>query len=199
VKSTAGPAVILLADGDAGRRASSMSALAAAGHHVMETATTGRALACCRAAGPDLLILDADLEGAAGLLNTLRATRELQAIPVVTVSHDAGVGRAVECLQMGAQDHLRGPVATDELMARADVALRLSGEHQRLKRRNHELEFLGAADRLTGLPNRRHIEEELHRLAAAAARHHQPLAAVMLSIDKADALEQRGTVVASSR
>jgi diguanylate cyclase (GGDEF)-like protein len=191
-------ALIVVADGDAPRRAASTSRLTGAGYRVMATATTGEALACCRAADPDLFILDADLEGAEPLLNTLRGTRGLQSIPIITLSADARVDRVIECLQRGARDHLRVPFAVDELVARAQVALHVGEEHQRLRRRNNELEFLGAADEVTGLPNRRHLEQQLDRLAAAAARHHQPLAAVMLAIDEAEALEARGTDIADA-
>jgi len=69
------------------------------------------------------------------------------------------------------------------LMARVDAVLRADEELDWLRRRNAELEFLGTVDPFTGLINRRHLEDELIRLAAGAARHDLDFSVVMARAD----------------
>lgn len=58
----------------------------------------------------------------------------------------------------------------------------LAGKRQ-LHQLNIELERLARVDRLTGLPNRHHLEEQLSRLASAARRHRSPLSVLIIDVD----------------
>jgi diguanylate cyclase (GGDEF)-like protein/PAS domain S-box-containing protein len=51
-------------------------------------------------------------------------------------------------------------------------------------RQQRELERLARTDSLTGLSNRRVLQESLERAAALARRHRQPLALILLDIDR---------------
>ena len=52
-----------------------------------------------------------------------------------------------------------------------------------LARLNVELEWISRTDPLTGLYNRRHVEEHLRLAASAARRHRQPLSVLLVDID----------------
>lgn len=83
-------------------------------------------------------------------------------------------GRRVEVHRLAAGDRVRlGPFVA-AYVAAGDAAGRHLEELARLARR----------DALTGLPNRRALEEELAREAARAARAGAPLSAVALDVDR---------------
>jgi two-component system cell cycle response regulator len=181
-----GSAVVVLADSDPQRRRAVAAALERAGHQTIEAASAAEAVEGCRVTDPDLLLIDVDLEegAGAGVIDRVRSSRPLSRIPIISYSTDASTERVVDCLRRGAQDHIRTPLDTTEVLARIEAVLRTADENERLRRHNDELEYLGSMDTLTGLFNRRQIEEELSRLSASAARHHQPLAAVLFAVDR---------------
>jgi two-component system, cell cycle response regulator len=80
-------------------------------------------------------------------------------------------------------DYLKKPFATAELVARVAAAVRMKHLQDELKRRSAEFAEMSRTDALTGLHNRRHLEEQLRRLASSARRHNHPLAVIMLDID----------------
>lgn len=189
-----GSAVVVLADSDPRRQRAVAAALEQAGHQPIEVRTTAEAVEACRATDPDVLLIDVDLDDGAGvaLIDRVRASRPLSRVPIISFSADVSTERVVDCLRRGAQDHLRAPLEAAEVLARIEAVLRTADEHERLRRRNEELEYLGSTDELTGLLNRRQVEEELSRLGASAARHHQPLAAVLFAVDHWGDIESAG-------
>jgi diguanylate cyclase (GGDEF)-like protein len=64
-----------------------------------------------------------------------------------------------------------------------DAVVRCFQRTSRLAQETHELAELSRTDPLTGLPNRRHVEEHLAAALSAARRHHQPLAVLFIDID----------------
>jgi two-component system cell cycle response regulator len=191
--------IVVVAD-DPARQEAVTSLLTASGHRLMDVSDPLDALEYCRRVTPDLVLLDIDSTPmrAMGVLDSLHTSRLLNLVPVVTMSGSDDRAVAVNCLRRGARDHVRVPFDDEELLARIDVQLSVNDLHERLRHRNEELEYLGGVDALTGLPNRRQMDEELFRLAAAATRHHQPLAAVLLSIDNWEAIGARGEVCADA-
>jgi diguanylate cyclase (GGDEF)-like protein len=192
----ASAAVVVLADDDTHRRRAMADRLSGVGHQVVVASTAASAIEYCRSVEPDLLVINVDLDAGLGLaaLDRLRVEKLLGDIPIITTSNDPSTRRVVDCLQRGAQDHLRAPFDAGELVARVEVALRLADERVRLQQRKAELEYLGGTDELTGLRTRRQIEEELARLGSAAARHHQPLAAVLVAVDDWPSIRAFGTL-----
>ncbi|HKN37840.1 MAG TPA: GGDEF domain-containing protein [Acidimicrobiia bacterium] len=65
----------------------------------------------------------------------------------------------------------------------ADALLRCLNRTARLARETGELTLLARTDPLTGLHNRRHMEEHLAAAVSAARRHHHPLAVLFIDID----------------
>jgi two-component system cell cycle response regulator len=182
--------VVLLADHDPEFRASIAFHLALAGYPVIEVDSVSRVMRQAQTHRPDVMIVadEFDNRSVDDLLAELVRRPELADIPVITVSSEPGSDRLALCLAQGARDHVRREDGAGTLMARIDAVLRADEELDWLRRRNAELEFLGTVDPFTGLINRRHLEDELIRLAAGAARHDLDFSVVMA---RADALPAR--------
>ncbi len=64
------------------------------------------------------------------------------------------------------------------------IDLALSGEVDQLRERNSELERLALTDPLTGLPNRRALDDDIVRVHAAALRSGRPWSAIYVDLDR---------------
>jgi two-component system cell cycle response regulator len=86
-------------------------------------------------------------------------------------------------LQVGVHDVLRKPVDPAELVARVTAALRIGRLEAELRRVGAQLQAMSQTDHLTGLANRRHLDEHLRMLASAARRQRLPLSVLMVDVD----------------
>jgi two-component system chemotaxis response regulator CheY len=77
----------------------------------------------------------------------------------------------VKGLAAGADDYLTKPFDPGELLARIGVGRRTIGLHREIEAKNKLLNEMAHTDSLTGLPNRRAIEEWAARQLRGAARH----------------------------
>lgn len=151
------------------------------------------ALASVAANPPELILLDICMPGMDGfeVLRRLKAREESRDIPVIFLSTLAEEERRVEGLKLGAVDFISKPFQREELLARIRTHLELFQLRSRLarkaadllraneqllieidKRKRHEekLEYFALHDALTGLLNRRSLEEMLNRTIARAKR-----------------------------
>jgi two-component system cell cycle response regulator len=155
------------------------------GLRVAEASDGHEAVRACRILGPDMVLLDVEMPGLDGhtVLRILQEDAELRDIPVVFLTARTGTEDVVTGLQLGAHDYLRKPFEPSELIARVSAALRVKALQDELRARNAELETVTRTDALTGIYNRRHLEERLHGLLAATRRHRQPVAVLMIDVD----------------
>jgi diguanylate cyclase (GGDEF)-like protein len=155
------------------------------GYRVVEAEDGVAALQCCRAEHPDAVLLDIEMPGmdGYGVLGELKADPELCDLPVVFLTGRTDTEDVVEGLRLGAHDYLRKPFEVSELIARVSAAVRVKALQDELRRRNGELDRLSRTDPLTGLGNRRQIEDRIHELASISRRHDETLAALMFDID----------------
>jgi two-component system cell cycle response regulator len=133
------------------------------GHTVFEAADGEEALAACRVRHPDVILLDVEmpkLDGY-GVLAALRKDEQLVDIPVVFLTARTALEDVVQGLRLGAHDYLRKPFEPAELLARVTAAFRVKSLQDELRQRNLELDAMSRTDALTGLPNRRHLQERL--------------------------------------
>ena len=179
------PIVVLLVEDSSAIRALVRRMLVAGGHTVVEASGGAAALAACRERQPDVMLLDVEMPEMSGwdVLAAMKADPELRDVPVVFLTGRSDTTDIVEGLRLGAHDYLRKPCQPTELLARVQAAARVKRLQDELRRRNEELDRVSRTDALTGLHNRRHVEEYLARLVSLARRSVEPIAVLVIDID----------------
>ncbi len=124
---------------------------------------------------PELIMLDVDMPGVNGLdlCRLVRADDRWRSLPVLFLSANPDPDLVRQVYTVGADDFVAKPVIGPELVARVRGRL----ERARLHRR------LAETDPLTGLANRRKLDDELSRLLRTASRAGQPVAVALLDAD----------------
>jgi diguanylate cyclase (GGDEF)-like protein len=176
---------LVIADDNADLRALVRLQFESRGWEVREAASGESALESCLLRPPDLVLLDVQMPGTDGwaVLSQLKADPELAHVPVIMLTAQDDTNDVVRGLGHGAHDYMAKPFSPRELWARADAALRTKRLQDELRRHNEELGVASHTDSLTGLPNRRLVEEQLASLSNASRRRGDPLAVVMMDID----------------
>jgi diguanylate cyclase (GGDEF)-like protein len=148
------------------------------GYAVVEAVDGEEALRLCRERHPDVVLLDVEmpkLDGY-GVLTAIRKDPDLAEIPVVFLTARATTEDVVEGLRLGAHDYLRKPFEPAELLARVSAALRV-------KVLQDQLRAMSRTDPLTGLANRRRLQDHLLAVCSAADRHGQSVGVLMVDVD----------------
>jgi diguanylate cyclase (GGDEF)-like protein len=176
---------VLIADDSLVVRAVVRSGLEEEGYQVDEAEDGSAALAQCRRSAPDVILLDVEMPGLSGhqVLAQLKADDVLKDIPVVFLTARTSMDDVLTALRGGAHDYLKKPFEAAELVARVGAAAKVKKLQDRLRERNDDLERVSRTDMLTGLNNRRHMDEELTRQHSIARRNRHDLGLVMLDID----------------
>lgn len=138
-----------------------------AGYRVTEAPDGEVGLAACRAFRPDLILLDVDMPVLDGMatLERLKDDPDLRHMPVLFLTARTSGGEAARGLDLGAHDYLKKPCDQAELLARVGAVLRQKAREQGLTSRAQELAELSTTDPLTGVGNRRHLEQQLALLS----------------------------------
>jgi two-component system cell cycle response regulator len=187
------PINVLLVEDSAAIRALVRRMLVAGGHTVVEAARGADALALCRERQPDVVLLDVEMPEMSGwdVLAAMKADPATSDVPVVFLTGRSDTADMVDGLRLGAHDYLRKPCEPTELLARVQAAARVKRLQDELRQRNQELDLLSRTDALTGLRNRRHVEEYLERLVSLARRHAEPMAVLVVDIDRFKSVNDR--------
>jgi diguanylate cyclase (GGDEF)-like protein len=135
------------------------------GHAVSEVGDGLAALEAAQRDRPDVVLLDIGLPGQDGfaVLAELKKDTDLHAIPVLMVTAWDDIERVSRALNGGAHDYVRKPFAATELAARVEAALRVKTTTDALADSRAQLTELALHDPLTGLSNRRALENALDR------------------------------------
>jgi diguanylate cyclase (GGDEF)-like protein len=97
--------------------------------------------------------------------------------------HTVVVGHPEDETAPDADDVIRVPVTDDEVRSRLSAGLRYARRIQQLEDTTRRLQLQARTDVLTGIANRREIEERLEAEFARAARSTEPLSLLMIDID----------------
>jgi diguanylate cyclase (GGDEF)-like protein len=124
---------------------------------------------------PDLSGLD--------LCQRLRADAHRGYTYIILLTSIAEKDNVVKGLAAGADDYLTKPFDPGELLARIGVGRRIIDLHRQIDAKSKLLEDLAHTDPLTGLPNRRAIEDWAARQLRGAARHGFPYWVVLADLD----------------
>ncbi|MDX6238548.1 MAG: two-component system, cell cycle response regulator [Kribbellaceae bacterium] len=178
-------ATVLVVDDSLTIRAVVRSRLEEEGYRVAEAADGSAALDWCRQSPPDVVLLDVEMPGLSGhqVLARLKSDAALRDIPVVFLTGRTSMDDVLAGLRGGAHDYLKKPFEPEELVARIGAAAHVKKLQDQLREQNVRLERVSRTDILTGLYNRRHLEEELERYHRAARRNHDNLGVILLDID----------------
>ena len=160
---TSGRGRVLLAASDAGFAATVREILEQAGHRVQVARHGLGALAALAADRHDVVVAEPGVDGADGLAlcREIRADRGLDGVHVILLGRQGGRQRVAEGLSAGADDCLNRPFHPAELLARVASGLRVVQLQRELVSANRALRELSMSDPLTGLPNRRAVEQAL--------------------------------------
>lgn len=176
---------VLIADDSLVIRAVVRAHLEEKGYAVVEAEDGIAAVERCATTRPDVVLLDIEMPGLDGyqVLARLKDAPELRDIPVVFLTSRSGMDDVVAGLEAGAHDYLRKPFEPQELVARVAAAAQVKKLQDQLRQRNDELDRMTRTDALTGLFNRRHLDQELIRQYSIAYRNCTPIAVLLLDID----------------
>lgn len=192
------PATVLLAGPLPAARADVQQALRDEGLNVLVEADLGAGFERARSCPPDAVVLDAD-HLSARVDEVCRLWREHEGgqLYLLLLGDSLGGDALVQALRAGANDALSGATAAAVLAAKLKPAVRmvrlvnaLERERAQARGRQRELAALNArlreaaySDELTGLPNRRALDEFLARAWEDALAHGRPLSCVLLDLD----------------
>jgi two-component system cell cycle response regulator len=122
---------------------------------------------------PALVIVDWIMPDLTGIeiCKHIRSKKQESYTYIILLTGKSGKESVVEGLAAGADDYLTKPFDPEELIARVGVGLRIMELQREIEVKNAMLQELALTDPLTGLPNRRAIEEWAARQLSGAARH----------------------------
>ena len=163
------------------------------GYAVATAANGEEALAAVHADPPQLILCDVMMPGIDGYEVARRIKRDegLPFIPIILVTALNETEHIVQGLNTGADDYIAKPYHFQELEARVRAMLRIKRLQDELDLKNRELEVankrlkkLSITDGLTELFNHRHVHELLHEEFERSRRSEEPLAVVMIDLDR---------------
>ncbi len=134
---------------------------------------------------PDIILLDIKMPGMDGheVCRRLKQSTKTRDIPVMFVTALDDQKEEAYGLELGAVDYIVKPVNAPIVKARIRNHIALQHARAELALKNSELERLAAQDKLTGLYNRRKLDESFAFEVSRAERYDRPLSVIMLDID----------------
>ncbi len=151
------------------------------------------ALAMVEKSPPDLILLDVMMPEIDGIevARRIKANKSLPFIPIIMQTALDSTEDKVQGLEAGADDYITKPIDFAELKARLRSMLRIKRLQEALEERerellevNERLRYMSQTDGLTGLDNRRHLNERIEEMYLHAERLNEPFSLVMCDLDK---------------
>lgn len=136
------------------------------------------ALRLCQEQDPDLILLDIQMPGLSGfdVCQRIKESERQRETPIIFITAQTKDSEETRCLRAGAVDFIAKPYNAEVVKARVRT-------HVQLKQQSDLLRSLAFIDPLTGLFNRRRLEEGLRAEWRRCRRSHMPLALIMIDID----------------
>jgi diguanylate cyclase (GGDEF)-like protein len=184
---------ILVVDDDRVARLAAGAAVTSLGHDAVLAAGGEDAWAAYGHGGADVVLTDWTMPGVDGreLCRRIRAEPDGSYTYIAVVSSVSDRGDAMAAMEAGADDYIAKPLDQADLAVRLVVARRVTLLHRRLAHHRQELRRLhreeavvARTDSLTGLGNRRSMDEELATLAARARRYEHHYWLMLCDLDR---------------
>lgn len=184
----------MLADDDRLTREAVSSVLRAHGYTVDAMADGQAAVERVGRGGVDLVLLDILMPRLSGLeaCRLIKGMTSDSFLPVVLLTVKTDSASRVEGLKIGADDYVCKPFDERELIARVEAMLRIKKLHDHVVEARKKLEQLSIHDELTGLYNYRYLHSRMNEEFKRAERYHDPLACLVLDIDRLQAHNDSG-------
>ncbi len=133
----------------------------------------------------DLVIMSLGLENhdALRLCSQIRSLERTRNVPILAVCDREDKARMIRGLEIGVNDYLMPPMDKNELHARVRTQIRKKRYTERLRDDVQMSIEMAITDPLTGLYNRRYMENHLTALVEQAASRGKPLTALVLDVD----------------
>jgi len=114
---------------------------------------------------PHMILLDIKMPGMDGfeLLEKIRSDARFASIPVIFLTADKQEEYESKCLKMGASDFIRKPFSAEVMLSRIERILEQEA-------RNEEIRLMAMKDPLTGLWNRKYLEEMMQKFTAGKVK-----------------------------
>jgi two-component system cell cycle response regulator len=183
---------ILVADDDPTSRLIVATALRNLGHECQTVTDGARAWDAFRSHRPDVVISDWMMPGLSGLqlCSKIREHDSGRYVYFIMVSGQGLLDEILQGMTVGADDYLVKPLDPDDLQARLIAAARVTSLHRQLAQQrtelealNHDLASIARRDPLTGLGNRRALQEDLELLEARVTRYGHRYCMGLLDVD----------------
>ncbi|MBF0340151.1 MAG: diguanylate cyclase [Magnetococcales bacterium] len=147
-------------------------------HRVLFTTDPGRVMGLADQKFPDLILMDVVMPGMDGyeVCRRLKQQESTQDIPVIFVTAMGEEQFEAIGFEAGGVDYVTKPVKPFLLRARVKT-------HIDLKRKNDLLKRLASLDGLTGIANRRTLDEFLHQEWHRSIRNQSHLSALLIDVD----------------
>lgn len=185
---------VLVIDDSATTRIFTANFLRQLGHDVIEADDGAEGIQAYRIDKPDLIVLDVQMPGMDGY-ETAQAIREVEGdtdhwVPIIFISSNMEDDDIAKGIAAGGDDYLFKPVSKTVLKAKLEAMGRITEMQKRLRtlsaevqQANLDLQRLSVTDGLTGLANRRRIDDRLVEDWARCSKTEENLALLMLDVD----------------
>lgn len=133
----------------------------------------------------DLIICNLSLTGfdALRLCSQVRSLERTRMLPILLVTGPDENARLLRALDIGVNDYIVRPVDKNEMRARVMTQIRRKRYNDRLRTNVQQTIEMAVTDSLTGLQNRRYLENHLSTLVEQSAGRGKPLSILVLDID----------------
>ncbi len=149
-------------------------------------ASRDAAFAAARREAPDVFVISDRLTDYDGLrlCSELRSAPETRQSALVMMVDDQDNDTIARALDLGANDYVLRPIDENELVARVRAQLLRKAYADRLRENVHNSMRLAVTDSLTGLYNRRYLDQHIARQILHARATAQPLSLMTLDLDR---------------
>ncbi len=183
---------VLIADDDKDFRSILVRRAKQMNLEVTEVEDGEQAIAALKNESFDLILLDLWMPKFSGL-EVFQVAQDIDPeLQAIVLTGSATLETAVEALRCGVYDYLTKPL---DSLAELELAIRRALDHRRLLQENArlfaEVQRLAITDPLTGLFNRRKLDEMLMIEVERALRYDRPLSLIMLDLDGMKSLNDR--------
>jgi len=158
------------------------------GHEVVLAKNGQEAVQMFRAVAPDLVLMDIEMPvmngfEAASRIRAVEATQRWAWTPIIFLTASDTEENLITAIEAGGDDFISKSVAEPVLHAKMKAMSRIATLRQSLAAANQKLEALASSDGLTGLCNRRSMDNRVDTSFADAVQLQQPFGLLMIDID----------------